>query len=82
MTDHKLLPKHGEMLVLDESDADRRIKEIVRLQQQASLDLSDMIGYGVTDGKKVGFPCKQCVLDIALQFHDLSEALKGLIDGK
>lgn len=79
---HKLLPKHGEMIVLSEGDADRRIKEIVKLQQRASIDLSDMIALALTDGKTVGFPCKQCILDIALQFSDLSEALKGLIDGK
>lgn len=82
MTDHNLMPKHGEMLILSENDADIKIKEICKMQRLASVDLASILDLAVTDGKQVRFPCKQCVLDVSLQFRDLSEILKGLVDGK
>lgn len=85
MTDHNLMPKHGEQVTLSEANAERLIKHhICKLQQHASINLSDMLGAILINDKTrlVILPCKQCVLDISLQFHDLAEALKELVDGK
>lgn len=79
---HKLLPKHGEQITIDYNTADRRVKEIIKLQQRASLNLSDLLSIAMTNGKDVTWSCRQCMLDVALQFHDLSELIKELASDK
>lgn len=80
MTKHNLMPKHGEQFKLLESDAYQKVKEIMRLQQDASLDLAAWISAGRWQDKSVHFPCKQCVLDIALQFEDLGKIIRELVE--
>lgn len=81
---HNLLPKHGEHLKINSNLIDVKLKHICKLQVDASLTLVQVLDTILINDREelVMFPCKQCVLDIALQFYDLSEALKGLIDGK
>lgn len=78
MTTHNLLPKHGEEFTIEVADARRRFREIEKLQVSASLELSVLIMMGRQENGRVKFPCKQCLSDIALQFHDLSEAIREL----
>lgn len=82
MDKHKLLPKHGEQVFIDYNTADRRVKEIIKLQQRASLYLSDLLSIVITDDKIAAWPCRQCMLDVALQFRDLSELINELAQGK
>lgn len=80
--DHKLLPKHGKEFYLPIDLADKYVKNIVAAHQQASISLGQLLEMGMVNGKLVGFPCRQCVRDVALQFHDLSELLKELAEKK
>lgn len=80
--DHKLMPKHGEHVNIAEVKAKPSILHIVKLQQDASLALSELLGNILISDKDrmVLIPCKQCLRDIALQFSDLSEALRELAE--
>lgn len=78
MTDHKLMPKHGEAFTSPEDKATKQAKHIIMLQQQASFDLIALMQTARSDGTRVAFPCRQCILDTALLFYDLSEAIKEL----
>lgn len=80
--DHKLMPKHGEAFTSSQDKATEQAKHIIVLQQQASYDLIALMQMAVSDGKLVAFPCRQCILDTALLFHDLSEAIKELAGSK
>lgn len=80
--DHKLLPKHGEAFCVPLDKANKQGAYIIKLQQEASMKLAELLLRGAANSKDVRFPCKQCVLDVALQFHDLSEALKELAESK
>jgi hypothetical protein len=84
MTDHKLMPKHGEIVDINAQKALAIVTAALKLQTTASLDLSVVLSHAMIHNEKqvVKLPCRQCVLDIALQFYDLSELLKELVDGK
>lgn len=82
LTDHKLLPKHGETFTVLENKAVPQAQHIIALQQRASYDLVNLLQTARSDGKRVAFPCRQCIFDAALLFHDLSEALKELAESK
>lgn len=51
MTNHELMPKHGERVGISEIDASKIIKHICKLQQDASLNLSDIIGMMMINDK-------------------------------
>lgn len=79
---HKLMPKHGEAFTSSEDKATKQAKYIIELQQTASYDLIGLMQTARSDGTRVAFPCRQCILDTALLFHDLSEAIKELAGSK
>lgn len=84
MTDHNLLPKHGVTLIVADAEGTRRIKEICLKQRRGSLLLGDLLAVLLINDrdKTIMLPCRQCALDIALEFHDLGELLKELAELK
>lgn len=61
-------------------EANNRYKELQQAQVNASMELATLILLGRQKGDKVKFPCKQCVLDIALQFEDLGKMIRELVE--
>ena len=77
---HNLLPKHGETFKLSVKVANNRYAELLKVQTNASLELAVLIMTGRQGDDKIEFPCKQCVLDIALQFEDLGKMIRELVE--
>lgn len=77
--DHKLMPKHGEQFSIELNKCNKEFVTIMELQRLASIDLLEIINIGRFNAIDVAFPCKQCFKDVALQFHDLAEAIEALV---
>ena len=81
MTDHLKLAKHGKRIdvVSDNPKIAELLERIYNLQYDASFTMGIVI-LQHKDKSIVRVGCTQCLLDAALQFHDLSEALKELVE--
>jgi len=82
MVDHKLMPKHGEQFTVDENDGSPIAVELFAKQREASIMLLKIIDSGTVKNGIVTLPCRQCVLDNALQFEDMGRLLRELADVK
>lgn len=81
MTEIKV-PEHGVAFDLKlTNDVRQTMETIFKLQNTGSILLADLIRTTPVTNEVVRFPCRQCILDIALTFHDLSEAIKELAEG-
>lgn len=83
MTDHLKLPSHGKQIDIHCSNlkAAELLDRMFNLQCEASLTMG-MVILQHKDESFVRINCTQCLLDAALRFHDLSEALKELVELK
>lgn len=77
-----LKPKHGHEFKLDLSDAKvyETLQRITQLQRQGTLYLALV---ALTNVKNIyTVPCKQCLLDTALQFEEIGSLIRELAEGR
>jgi len=78
VSDHALMPKHGEEVVVDKA----KVSDIIKAYNNATMDLAAILTVILVNNRdsKIKFHCKQCLRDLALQYHDLANMISELVN--